>query len=69
MFLLLFSVQHQHCLVVRDVYGTQTMSLHFYAVSGTSNRKVKQRKAPIVSSYVKSMIYVGAPAAAGSKFF
>lgn len=31
------SIQHQHCLVGRDVYDTQTMSLHFYAVSGTSS--------------------------------
>ena len=42
LFLFALSVQYQHCLVVRDVYGTQTMSLHFYAVSETSNQMVKQ---------------------------
>ena len=44
LFLFALSVQHQHCLVVRDVYDTQMTSLHFYAVSGTSSRKVKQSK-------------------------
>ena len=34
----------QHYLVIRIVYDTQTMSLHFYAVSGTSCRKAKPSK-------------------------